>query len=388
MTDRVSVLLPIPLTGRGPSYTCGTLAREFASHGLAITIVTPRARGFSVLPARAVEALPPWTRYLPYRWLQSLAMSRLEAMFLSVAKNPQDGSGAAYLFPDAAIETVRALKSANIIVFREMINCHRGTAKRILDDAYGHLGIAPRHGITDASVIEEQLVLEEVDYIFCASPMVEASLLEQGLSSSKLLQASYGWDPTRFAGTTRALEPSKGITAVFAGSICVRKGAHLLLKYWAESEVKGRLVCAGGMEPAIKERCASLLQRNDVVVLDYVEDIGGLYRSADFFIFPTLEEGGPQVVYEACGCGLPVLTTPMGAGRMVRHEIEGLVIDPYDGSAWVRAMRALAADAELRRKLAKGAIDRAKAFCWSAVAARRRDQILDCIARTGRGMEA
>ena len=135
-------------------------------------------------------------------------------------------------------------------------------------------------------------------------------------------------------GSEKLLAPSEGITAVFVGGICVRKGAHLLLDYWAQSGVKGRLVMAGQLEPAIKEKCANLLSRDDVIVRDYIPNVGALYRSADVFAFPSLEEGGPQVTYEACGCGLPVITTPMGAGRIVRHDREGFVIDPYD-RAWL-----------------------------------------------------
>src|ERR1035441_5657998 len=47
-----------------------------------------------------------------------------------------------------------------------MVNCHRGTAKLILDDAYGRLGLAPSHGIDDESIDAEQRVLEIVDSVF------------------------------------------------------------------------------------------------------------------------------------------------------------------------------------------------------------------------------
>ena len=52
MTVRMAVLLQIPLTGRGPSYTCGLLAREMSTKELVMTIVTPRRRAFSYRPLR------------------------------------------------------------------------------------------------------------------------------------------------------------------------------------------------------------------------------------------------------------------------------------------------------------------------------------------------
>jgi glycosyltransferase involved in cell wall biosynthesis len=379
MTERIGVLLQIPLTGHGPSYTCGLLAREMTTKELAVTIVAPRFRAFPVAPAEVIEVLPRWTRYVPYRWLRAVAGIRLEAAFLAFATDPESQIAAAYIFPDAAVETIMQLKRAGVTVLREMINCHRGTAKTILDDAYKRLGLPPQHGITEESVTLEQKALEAVDYIFCPNTMVEASLLENGVHTGKLLKASYGWDPARLSGSEKLLSPSEGVTAVFVGGISVRKGAHLLLDYWAQSGVKGRLVLAGKLEPAIKESCANLLRRDDVIVRDYIPNIWALYRSADVFVFPSLEEGGPQVTYEASGCGLPIITSSMGAGRVVRHNREGLIIDPYDRLGWISAIRKLAEDVNVRRSMANAAIERARDFTWNEVAGRRRRQVLDVL---------
>ena len=60
------------------------------------------------------------------------------------------------------------------------------------------------------------------------------------------------------------------------------------------------------MEPAIAESCSSILLRSDVIHRDYTSDISLAYREADFFAFPSLEEGSPLVTYEAMANGLPV----------------------------------------------------------------------------------
>ena len=114
------------------------------------------------------------------------------------------------------------------------------------------------------------------------------------------------------------------------------------------------------------------------MVLDFVRDIGALYRSADIFVFPSLEEGAPLVTYEAAACGLPVITTPMGAASIVRHNREGLVIDPYDSASWIAAIRVFSREIpERRRSMRTAAVERAQSFHWSAVARRRRQQVLD-----------
>ena len=359
---------------------------DFDGQPLQVNIVTPRARGFAASPAQVIETLPYWARRLPYRFVRSLAFSTIEDAFLRTTRTDTARNHGAYIWPNASLKTINELKRAEIKVFREMINGPRWVAKRILDKAYGRLGITASHGLDEASSEEEREALHAADYVFSPNAMVTASLLETGLPPQRILEASYGWDPQRFSGTERLLPPADGVTILFAGTICVRKGAHLLLDYWARSKLRGRLVLAGTMEPAIKASCASLLARDDVKVLDYVSDAGALYRSADIFAFPTLEEGGPQVTYEACGCALPVITTPMGAGRIARDGLEGFVLDPYDAAGWITAMQTLAEDVSRRSAMSLKARETAEFYHWDLVSARRKQQVLDRLQTTpGRG---
>jgi glycosyltransferase involved in cell wall biosynthesis len=266
------------------------------------------------------------------------------------------------------------------MIFREMISCHRASAKIILDNAYSAIGEPPAHTITDESILIESANLEVADYIFSAHPLVDSSLIENGVPATKILEASYGWDPARFSGRGRLLQRTDGITAVFVGSVSVGKGVHLLLEYWAESKIEGRLILAGLIEPLIRKKYSQYLARDDVVELGYVKDIGALFRSADVFLFPSLVEGGPQVTYEALACGVPIITSPMGAGRVARHDIEGYVVEPYDRAGWVDAIQLLAKDSTQRKKFSEAARERAQEFTWNAVAARRRQQVMDCVA--------
>jgi glycosyltransferase involved in cell wall biosynthesis len=360
------------------------LAQGMAGDGLDVTIVTPRIRSFYVDPARIVQTLPRWARYLPYRWVRSLANAEIDSRFLAeVAEGRHSLARGAYIWPDAELRTISNLKASKVKIFREMINCHRGTAKTILDLAYDRIGQAPSHGISEASVSAEQEALEGVDFVFCPSQMVEDSLIANGVPTSKILRASYGWDPDRLRGTGKLLNPDPGVTVVFVGTVCIRKGAHLILDYWAKSKVRGRLVLAGAIEPAIRHRWPDLLARDNVVVLDFVSDVGALYRSADIFVLPSLEEGSPLVTYEACGSGLPAITTPMGAGGVVRHMKEGFVLDPYDSEGWIAAIRTLAGDQGLRHSMSAASAERAQSFRWDAVAKRRRQQILDGLGAIG-----
>ncbi len=209
MSARLDVFLPLPLTDRGPAYTCGMIARGMAGDELDVTVTTPRGRAHPIAPARIIQVLPHWARYVPYSWVRSIAASKIESTFRSQVNVNPSQMHAAYIWPDASIGTIKELKEAEVKMFREMINCHRGTAKRILDDAYARIGAVPNHTITDASVIAEQEALDAADYIFCPNSMVEASLFENGLPASKIVPASYGRDPCVFMGRPKSFNHVK-----------------------------------------------------------------------------------------------------------------------------------------------------------------------------------
>ena len=379
MPMSVGILMPLPLTGDGVGYTCSSLAQGLVNEDTQVCVITSRCK-LSLPSIEVVETLPPWARYAPYRWVKARAERRLEQALLSRMERFPSSARVAYLWPGASLDAIARLKRDGVTVIREQFNCHTGAAKEILDEAYHRLGAPAAHTITESVVDAERQILHAVDYVFCPGPNVSKSLTQNGVEAAKLLRASYGWDPARLAAGRRTIPAGEGITFVFVGSLCVRKGVHLLLDYWARSGVKGRLVLVGEMEPVIRERCGRLLARDDVVVMDYSRDVGALYRTADAFVFPTLEEGSPLVVYEACGSGLPIVTTHMGAGELVRPQREGMIVDAYDALGWIEALRALAEDRDLRERLSHSAHRRAQEFVWPLVATRRREQMEACLA--------
>ncbi len=88
-------------------------------------------------------------------------------------------------------------------------------------------------------------------------------------------------------------------------------------------------------------------------------------------MFPSLEEGDPQVTYHAAGCGLPVIATPMGAGNIIKDGRNGLVVKPLDVDGLAQAIARLAGSPDLRRRLgAQAALD-AQEFTYERVGAAR-----------------
>jgi glycosyltransferase involved in cell wall biosynthesis len=319
-----------------------------------------------------VEAVPRYLKWLYYRsddWLRDFTEKR----FLRDIKD----FDAIYLWPNTSIETFRKVKQQSKPIFLERINCYTKQAKFIIDDASSRLGIAPQHTITADMIQQEQEEISLADFIFCPSPEVKKSFMGAGVPEHKLILTSYGWSPERFPHFLSDKPLSDTITVIFVGRVCVRKGAHLLLRAWEKAGIKGRLLLCGTMEPAIAETCSRILARSDVIHRDYTSDIALAYREADFFAFPSLEEGGPMVTYEAMANGLPVLTSPMGAGSVARDGKDGIIVSPYDEEALVTGLQQLAGCAELRLRMSDSARERAQEFTWEKVARRRAELVLE-----------
>lgn len=83
----------------------------------------------------------------------------------------------------------------------------------------------------------------------------------------------------------------------------------------------------------------------------------GAYQAIDLCIVASREEGGPKAVLESMATGIPLVTTRVGQARdLVRHEIDGFIVDVEDVDGLVRWAThvAEAPAAELERMRAAG----------------------------------
>lgn len=210
----------------------------------------------------------------------------------------------------------------------------------------------------------------QCDYVTANNPFVKQSLLDAGIAEERILETSYGFSPQRLASAIALDRPERPPVFAFVGSGSISKGLDVLLEAWERSAVKGRLLIAGEIDPEICGTYEHVLARHDVDALGWVHDMATVYAAADVFVFPSHTEGGPLVIYEAAGSGLPSIVSPMGSGRLVRHGQEGLVVNPLDVDELAGAITRLADDRQLRETLAKNARERAQKFTWEKVGAR------------------
>lgn len=388
MTDQMQVAayFPIFFTDGWHAHTCLSICQHLRSPGLALELHVPASDASGRHPF-VCEAVPPLLARAAYRLGPTTRLIGKVHRFRF--RQALKRANVAYFWAGTPEPVYRDAKAARVPIFVERINCHRATAFRILDEAYRRAGLSlpAKHDL--ASLEEERRKLALADFIFAPSPLVRQSLLDEGHPPEKILSSSYGWSPERFRAPSTPRAANAQTSFLFVGSVCIRKGAHLLLEAWEAAGAPGRLTLAGRLLQEVRQVAGKQLARPDVNARGHVSDVASAYADADVFVLPTLEEGSPLVVYEAMACGLPVLTTPMGAGEVVRDGVEGIVLDPYDGSAWVAALQRLAGDPQLRARLGAAGRERAQDYIWAKVAARRRSLLEQALAaRTPRARTA
>lgn len=322
------------------------------------------------------NAIPHWAKPLAYKCLKEATIKRIsERRFVQAVKS----NAVVYLWPGTSLETFKTLKSRGHLIVVETVNTLLASSKQILDRECRRLNVRSTHGITNADVEEELIKLQLADYIFSCSPEVRKSLINAGIAEEKILDTSYGLRDSELAETVKPCrsDPEKPLTAIFVGSIGVRKGPHLLLDYWCRSGVKGRLRLIGDIDEEVRHLIAPYLDREDIEHIEYVDDLKPIYADADVFILPSLEEGSPLVTYLALGAGLPCLVSPMGAGGIVSHGETGLIMDPFDAEQWQQGLNQLFNDDALRERMGRQAHAAASHYLWSKVGARRAQQLLE-----------
>lgn len=367
--NRCLTYVSVSHVGAGWVQGCVSILEAFPRDVLRPTLVLPRTFRPIAPTVNVTEALP---RPLPLRYASSFVQPALSYRFRRALSTADPQKTIAYFWPTAPTSLVRHARKLGFLTVREMINPTSRTTKTILDEAYDRLDLqgSERRQITDEKITDQQNELQLFDYIVSCNARVEASLIEGGVESQRILRSSFGWSPARLARSSGE-QNRQGFRALFVGGETVRKGVPQLIAAWRKSGVVGELLIVGDIQASIRSLLAPDLEKSDIRLIKYESDLGSLYKSADVFVFPSLAEGDPQVTYEAAGCGLPVIATPMGSAQIIRDGVNGLVVGPYDIDGLAEAISRLARSPELRRRLGQQAAKDALDFTYDKIGKRR-----------------
>ena len=229
----LSTYSPLPYDGVGPAQSCVNILENLPFETASPILFTPRATVRVSSNVMVRQSLPALLRPSPYSLTRPIGDWTLNQAYEQALESMDPKSSIAYFWPDPPTSLILKAKARGIVTVREMINCTRGSAKRILDEVYRSHNVRPSHGISNASVRLEDEQLRLYDYIFTPK-QVEPGVLEAGVDPARIVPSSFGWDSRRFADVDSSAN-SEELTVLFVGTLCFRKGVPELLRAWRQS---------------------------------------------------------------------------------------------------------------------------------------------------------
>ena len=197
---------------------------------------------------------------------------------------------------------------------------------------------------------------------------------ENKLSAKKVCYVpGVGVDTEYFVGTAGKREAllkeisadEDSIILLSVGELSDRKNHKVSIEALSKLENKNiHLVIAGTGEK--REEFLSLAKElgidSRVHLLGFRTDIAELLKSADVFLFPSLQEGLPVALMEAMSCGLPIICSEIRGNTDLIDESCGVLCPANDVEAFKSAMEKLVSDGEIRESMAKNALERSRNY--------------------------
>lgn len=142
------------------------------------------------------------------------------------------------------------------------------------------------------------------------------------------------------------------------------------------------LVGGGELEDELRAEVAALELGDSVVFAGIRTNMPDVYRTADLVLVPSTNyENLPTVVIEASAAARPIAASRIGGiPDMLIDDVTGLLFEPESEAELAEAVCRLLADADLRRRLATAARERAcQVFSAEAWVGRLRSTYLDAM---------
>jgi glycosyltransferase involved in cell wall biosynthesis len=199
------------------------------------------------------------------------------------------------------------------------------------------------------------------------SNSVRETLLRCGVAPSKIEVIHHGTDVEAFAQTTLSVREARAqmgisedrIAVGIIGRIAPEKGHRFLLK---AAQILGDsyplqfvVIGNGPDEEAVRRSVVDLGLRDRVIFTGFRDDVNNATNALDIVAVPsTWNEPCSAVVQQAMALSKPVIGTRVGGTpEMVIEGKTGLLVPPSDSEALAQAIRCLAGDAFLRKRMGK-----------------------------------
>ncbi|NII11439.1 glycosyltransferase family 4 protein [Oleiagrimonas sp. C23AA] len=224
------------------------------------------------------------------------------------------------------------------------LRTYKGTARA----AYHRFWIAPN----------ERRVMRLASKV-CAVSKFVAQTAKETLSDLPMDVIYNGVDTDRYRPC--ASRPShKPFRLLYVGSWRALKGVDMLAPIMRELGDDFELLYTGGSD-ARKDKLDMPENMQDIGRLDGSDPVIAAMQDADAFVFPSRSEGFGLVAAEAMACGLPVIAGRGGAlAELIEDGVTGMLCTPNDTAGFIEAVRCLASDCQVLRRMSHMAVERTR----------------------------
>ncbi len=241
-------------------------------------------------------------------------------------------------------------------------------ADRLAIIALVHHPLADETGLDEANrrhfLDSETRALALARRVIVTSRWTARGLDRFGVAASRLRVVEPGVEAAPLASSALDLESPGPRRLLCVATLIPRKGHDLLLEALAALQDRDWRLEVVGSHARDPDHAAGLFAAarryglEERILWAGERDAAGLaaaYHRAELFVLPSRYEGYGMVVTEALSRGLPVLTTTGGALVDTLPAQAGLAVPPGDAAALGDALAAWLDDADLRRRLRRGA---------------------------------
>ena len=219
----------------------------------------------------------------------------------------------------------------------------------------------------------EKNAAKKADRIIAVSSALANTVINLlGISRTKIAIIPNGVDTNEFCPQIRKNNNTFNVLCV--SRLIERKGIHFLLDAWKKFIEKNQnsklfIVGEGNMENELRTQAEKLKINSSVEFTGRLEHekTVEMYKNADIFVLPSMNEGMSNTILEAMACGLPIVSTGVGGSDELFSD-NAIIVPEQNSKTITKALFKLAEDDKLREKM--GAVSRANAekMSWKSVA--------------------
>lgn len=224
-------------------------------------------------------------------------------------------------------------------------------ANRLLSNIVDEIVVVAEHG-------RRYLILEE-GFLSCRIRKIYNGVDSEAFSNKSeirrdILRSLGLREYTRIIGVVARLDPIKNHAGLLKAMIKVSSvfpQAALLI------------IGDGPLRTKLEEQVSEMDLKKSIIFLGSRSDIPKLLNIMDVFVLPSLSEGLPLTLIEACAAGKPIVATAVGGNpEIVENGVNGLLVPSEDVEALSAAIIAILSDKRKAQQMGVKSWERFKEF--------------------------